>query len=387
MNSLKRDKIKINNVLISLMLGSTIISDTIGFGLVILIVTMVLIIVNNFDRKVNKKYILCCLFMLFIGLYFIIDYLAYGGNIYKNSYFGKLILYLFLSIIYVKAEIQPDKVANITILIYVICSPLFLTKNFDSFDSGTLMSYSYTVLPLIILMIIKIFFLGIHYKKELILLLLSTPYLYFVFVYASRNIYIAALVCFIICLILNKKIFTKILVLAITAILVMVVYQNALNILTSMQKTLAKYDISFKIIDKNIELIQEDNISNGRDLTYSLAISGIKNAPILGHGIGSFNVKYGTYPHNFVLQMLYEGGIVLLLIFSIPILYGVYALIFENKLSQQNKFLLLFLFCTAIMRLLISYEYWREIYFWMYISLSLCILATNKKKKEKEENK
>ena len=372
----KRNKIAINNVLIALILGSKIISDTVGFSTIILLVSIIVLIINNFDKKIKIQYVVADLFMFFILAYFFIDTAIYGGNTYKSNYLITLILYIAIAVIYVRTEIQPDKVVNILILIYILCSPIFLTMNFDSYDSGTLMSYSYVVLPLIIAIIIKITLLGVKKKKEWILILLALPYLYFIFTYSSRNIYLASLFCLIVCLVMKKKVYVKVIILAIMMILMFVVFQNALNILYSIQTELSKFDLSFKIIDKNIELIEREDITNGRDVIYKKALQGIKEAPILGRGIASFNETYGTYPHNFILQMLYEGGIVLLLIFSVPILYAGYVMIFGKNISRQNEFLLVFLFCNAIIRLLISFEYWRELYFWMLITLSLTMLAS-----------
>ena len=376
----KRNKIALNNFLIALILGSKIISDTVGLGLIILIGAIILLVINNFEKKVKTRYILCDIFLILIGLYFFIDYQIYGGNIYKNNYLSTFIIYICISVVYVRSEIQVDKMANILILIYILCSPLFLTKNFERTDSGTLMNFSYDILPLIITIILKILFLKVQKKKEWFLIVLTLPYLYFIFTYSSRNIYIASIFCLVICLIMKKKIIAKILILLVISMVLIVVFKNALDILYTIQGELMKYDLSFKIIDKNITLIEEDNITNGRDATYKKAINEIKEEPITGRGIGSFNEKYGTYPHNFILQMLYEGGIILLIIFSVPILYGGYAMILKKNISKQDQFMLVFLFCNAIIRLLISYEYWREMYFWMYIALSLCILATNRKK-------
>lgn len=375
----KRNKIEINNILIALILGSKIISDTIGFSSIILPSAILLLIVNNFEKKVKLKYLVCDMFFILIGIYFMLDYQIYGGNIYKNNYLHTFILYIFISIAFIRADIQEDKVSNLLITIYILCSPIFLSKEFENYDSGTLMNFSYVVLPLIIVVIIKIVLLGIKRKQEWILILFSLPYLYFIFTYASRNIYISSIFCLVICLITKKKIIAKIVIVTVVSILMFIVYQNSLDILYTIQTQLGKYDLSFKIIDKNIVLIEREDITNGRDILYKYALQGIKDEPITGNGIGSYNNRYDTYPHNFILQILYEGGFILLLLLSGPILYGIYIMLLENNLSRQNKFMLIFLFCNAIIRLLISYEYWREMYFWMYIALSLYIFASRKK--------
>lgn len=386
MKLLKIDKIKVNNILIALVLGSKIISDTVGMTSILLIGIIIAFIINNFEKKIKKQYILSDIFLIIIGGYFILDNLVYGGSVYKEAYTKAFALYFFISIMFVRAEAQEDKIINILIMIYILFSPLFLMKNFENVDSGTLMNYSYDVLPMIIAIIIKIFLIKIKNKKEWILIALTFPYCSFIFTYGSRNIYLASIVCLVICLIIKKKFGMKLFILTITAILTIFIYQNSLEILYNIQGTLRNYNLSFKIIDKNINLIEKEDLGNGRTETYKIALEEFKNEPLTGNGISSFNKKYGTYPHNFILQILYEGGIVLLILFIFPLICGIYEIFFDRKTPPVSKTLLIFLFCNSIMRLLISYEYWREMYFWMFITEAICMFCGKRYKRKEEKN-
>lgn len=70
-------------------------------------------------------------------------------------------------------------------------------------------------------------------------------------------------------------------------------------------------------------------ISSGRDLLYAVALSGIKNNPLLGHGWFQFNVNNvgiinegtASYVHNIILQLLYDTGIIGTCLFLIPYAY------------------------------------------------------------------
>ena len=55
MKLLKIDKIKVNNILIALVLGSKIISDTVGMTSILLIGIIIAYIINNFEKKIKKQ--------------------------------------------------------------------------------------------------------------------------------------------------------------------------------------------------------------------------------------------------------------------------------------------------------------------------------------------
>lgn len=79
------------------------------------------------------------------------------------------------------------------------------------------------------------------------------------------------------------------------------------------------------------------NSAEARVALYNYVLSGWLDSPIIGHGIGSFPVLYAgfddrLYPHNIVLEVLFESGSVGLFLFL--------CLLFYRKFNQK-KFLLL----------------------------------------------
>jgi len=79
--------------------------------------------------------------------------------------------------------------------------------------------------------------------------------------------------------------------------------------------------IKLHFVEKIMELSAEGDITNGRGMLNSITISGIIDSPIFGHGLDRFDANTGMlYPHNVLLQLLYDGGIVGFLCLSIPLI-------------------------------------------------------------------
>ena len=71
--------------------------------------------------------------------------------------------------------------------------------------------------------------------------------------------------------------------------------------------------------------VSESNAWRPRLTAWSIAWSSVKDAPIFGHGLGSYGlIVYGTdfraYPHNGVLEVWFEAGILGLISFMAFIL-------------------------------------------------------------------
>src|SRR5690606_8838226 len=121
----------------------------------------------------------------------------------------------------------------------------------------------------------------------------------------------------------------------------------------------------------------QEDISNGRGKLLNYAFSDISDNLFLGNGIAVFDEKYGNYPHNFIVQILYEGGILYLIPMSIIIL-KFFKIIVSNQYSKDYKIFLIYLFTAGIIELLFSNVYWRSVFFWLFIGM----LLNNKREKK-----
>lgn len=117
------------------------------------------------------------------------------------------------------------------------------------------------------------------------------------------------------------------------------------------------------INDGGIDFTQTSN----RDLVYGETIDLISNAPILGYGILGYLTKTnGGYPHNFFLEILLQGGILFLIIWSIIFFFYIRKYL---KLININKHIyLLPTFIYSFVLLMFSGTYLLEPFFWFNLS-------------------
>lgn len=133
------------------------------------------------------------------------------------------------------------------------------------------------------------------------------------------------------------------------------------------------FDVIAKSTQRTFEYISSEGIdmkaTSRRDLEYGAALSCIADSPIIGHGIYRYiQIKnYSIYPHNFFLEILLQGGIVLLMIvmaFLIS-LYKKYKKMI--KYDKVNILLLPFILYPAVL-LLFSGTYMVTSYFWFVLT-------------------
>lgn len=155
------------------------------------------------------------------------------------------------------------------------------------------------------------------------------------------------------------------------------------NILKFINSIFAQSGSSINFVRKLLELKSENNVLNGRLVEYSMALSGIMERPILGHGMSSFTYYTGAaYPHNFLLQLLYDGGVCLFLWFIFPFLVGL-----RNFIRNCKKDSFVFgivLISYAIPSSLFTGDLWKKPILWGLFSLLL--LFSNKSYLLKKQN-
>lgn len=89
--------------------------------------------------------------------------------------------------------------------------------------------------------------------------------------------------------------------------------------------------LKINAINKFFRLMNSSgDVSNGRLDIYLQSFQGFLQSPIWGHGYSTTMYNLGfVYPHNFVLQLLYDGGLLLF----VPLVY----LCMKGKLNKKNR--------------------------------------------------
>ena len=141
-------------------------------------------------------------------------------------------------------------------------------------------------------------------------------------------------------------------------------------ILQTLKDFFATFDISLNVVDKFLRLGESGDMSNGREVISSMTWEGIINSPLWGNGTAQFLKNTGVvYPHNFILQFLYDGGIILTSTVLIPI---VRTLIHKMRIVSENEYIcLLFLFFASVPGALFSGDLWNQGSLWLFFGFVL----------------
>lgn len=132
---------------------------------------------------------------------------------------------------------------------------------------------------------------------------------------------------------------------------------------------LESYGLSISALNKIILLGDNGDVTNGRNELYNWAISGFLENPILGNGLDRFDAKYpgADYPHNFVLQALYDGGLFLTIVLLYPIALRVKS--YLNNCSIDEYAIFSVLFFASVPGALFSQDLWGNAVLWLFFGL------------------
>ncbi len=145
---------------------------------------------------------------------------------------------------------------------------------------------------------------------------------------------------------------------------------NFIDILSFVQEILSENGVEFRFIDKIINLNERNDITNGREAIFVEAFQGWLKKPLFGHGISSFDyyVGYG-YPHNLLLQLLFDGGVFLTAIIFIPLFYN--AVKYFKRMGYEAYIAILFLAMVSIPGALFSGDIFENYKLWLFIFMLL----------------
>ena len=106
--------------------------------------------------------------------------------------------------------------------------------------------------------------------------------------------------------------------------------------------------------------------TSGRGIFYQMAINKFVESPIFGYGVGAYANSFGyyVYPHNIILEILNDFGLIGLIVFLIFMVKT-----FKNlgKMLKQDKSkqFVTFLFINSFTMLMFSSSYLIDAQFWM----------------------
>lgn len=149
-----------------------------------------------------------------------------------------------------------------------------------------------------------------------------------------------------------------------------ILYFSFYSIISAISSSSDFLGMRLHFVEKMVRLNAEGDISNGRDLINEIAISGIIDNPILGHGLDRFDANTGfLYPHNILLQILYDGGILIFLCLIVPLIKLISQLLSNCNKGEYAVFTVLFF--SSVPGAFFSGDMWGLARFWLFYGFML----------------
>ena len=335
------------------------------------IISFFALLMLNMKKLISSLNITSVIFIFYIYTFFGAS-IIYSDNTEQTYIYLQLFTILgVIPILVSSLNFNTEKTLKYIFFIGLLFLPFIFTFDSVTYESirevdggGGIMGLSYGLLVYCtaILIIIFLFKKQPTIKKILLYIQLS-GILFFLLSYGSRGTLVALSMLIVVLFVLRKNnnkyvrnlVFTSILLLMFIWFFVLVIYP-----------LLETYKINFRFIEKFLRLSDEGDISNGRNILYRFTVDSIIDQPIVGHFIGNFKHAISNYPHNFILQFLYEGGVLL----GVPIIYLVVKsiiIMFSKKYDFNFRILIVFLFFSSVIGLMFSSYPWISQVFWLLI--------------------
>lgn len=125
-----------------------------------------------------------------------------------------------------------------------------------------------------------------------------------------------------------------------------------------------EYGLEIKALDKLIGLAEGGDISNGRADINAITWKYIYSSPIFGYGFDRYDeLTHNMYPHNFLLQLLFDGGMLLFFVVLFPIWR--HLKLIWHKCTRDQYYLIVMLFFTSVPGALFSQNMWQIVPLWV----------------------
>lgn len=397
--------LKRNSFLVSLLLSYNIITATFSSlfnisnstGVLVAGLITFLFIVFSISNKDFSFDIDSVLFLIFIFSEFCISFLFLSFYSKTLETFYNFLFFGALAYIIGSKKIDTQLVLRYSIylsLLYLLTfKDLFSNHMQGSVYQRIDMGLSYALLPLVIASFIHFF----YYRKNKENLVLWMGYLinfgnFIIILFLGTRGVVLSLLFFLWFLLLNKYIpiknnkyivkhNKKWFILSIIIILLsLLFFKQIFNVIF---RFLTLIGIKVGFIEKTHFLIVTGDVSNSRNVIYDKAIQGIMKSPLWGHGIGAFeNHTKIEYPHNIVLQLFYEGGLILALPFLIIITIGLIKALKGKIKNKEDYFYLVLLFSSVLIRLMVSASFWNVQILWLLLAFIIKKILLNRSTSE-----
>jgi len=307
---------------------------------------------------------------IFIVLILLLSLFANYNNLVQNYFFFYLI-FGFTALNLSNLDYNGNLIIKYSIYTYFIYIIVFMKRIYPQYfgteDFGLLqMGWAYSFVPGVLWGVALFMYSSFGEKKTLILKLIATFDIFFcsyiiLFNTITRGAILAVLIGVFFIFILKLNIAKRNLVVLFILFFVFILWLLFDILLNELGLLLSDYNIG--AINKLLFLSDGDDISNGRDLLYEKAYKIISSSPIIGHGVGYYELYNNIYVHQIFLQLMCEFGIIGMIVFLFPIYRTLKSLYFSN--ASYYTIVMIILMTSTLVNLLFSSAHWLVPNFWL----------------------
>lgn len=246
-------------------------------------------------------------------------------------------------------------------------------QNYMNMDA----SYSFLVPVIATFTYLHFYFREESFKSKVITILLSLCNLVFcarIVVHGSRGVVLSifCLLLFFFLTKINKNNKGIILLrgrIRIVVIALLLTIASYVTVFTYVYKFLENvFGVEFYAFEKIARMGAEGDFDNGRNDIIKKALSKFVEQLIFGYGVDrAAEVTGGNYPHNFVIQILFDGGIVLFFILLVPVIY--HGFLYLKSCTKDELAVFCALFFSSVPGALFSQNLWMMPVLWMTFGL------------------
>ncbi len=210
-------------------------------------------------------------------------------------------------------------------------------------------------------------------KNKIFYLILVLVFFASIILVGSRGGIVSAIISII------MLIFIKLFNLEVTPIKNKKIYKSVLGIIIGIAMIYPlKDNIKNMFTERIVNLLIKNFYLAGRDELLSKSLYYISKRPIIGYGFGSYYQILGEYPHNIILEIMLNTGVLGLLLF-IPVVAFMIYIIFKGLKSKYYIFYVLPFYMFMVSNFSGNLYDFRFYFFW--VSFSLFLLVDNNIKK------
>ncbi len=408
--------LKLNSLVVALMLAAGAITSTLAriplFANIQNNVVVLGISAFIIFTEILKSKKICLPIPAIITLILVIVWYAYSiifhGSDCDLTYI-QFIFYAILPIYAVSQKIDGEYVMRYTLylsLVSIFTSSSFFAIQYDQYSQA----FMGNIYPLLTPVTVAMIHFKLYRKQANIVVILAYVYNLYLFVkmifFANRGAVMCLLFCLMVLLInsydedVRKKLSgLKILLIVIFCFIGLIIIINALPLLEGFSQWMQEtFNSVPSFVTKMIKYLRDGDVTDGRTTINSFTLNEIANHPFFGHGIKTFESvssrvigKPLVYPHQYIYQYLFEGGIffsIIPIFLSITITLKVLFARIDNK---KEFAICCTLVCACIPKLLVSTDPWASTVIWMMITYSLIYTFNNNsyfiKRKDKKAYK